>query len=187
MPRAFCYYTPDRYADEAKLLRASCREHGITLDEYPIPKAESWQRATQLKAEIVAMHLTRHRGPSWYLDVDSIVLRTLPTLVIGDIAAVMLRDELLSGVVWFSNNDKCRDTVARWQMVNAAYPVTLPDGRAAWDQRTLDIAIRDVGAKLTVLPASLNWIPEISRRFEAYPDAGPVVLATRAALRWGTE
>jgi hypothetical protein len=108
----------------------------------------------------------------------------------ADIAAVhfmqkpgTIGTELLSGTVWFGNTKPCRRVVQKWLHINAQYPEVLPGGRKAWDQRTLEMAIKSVESCTFVeLPAEYTYIAELTTKRD--PNLNPVILHTRGAKRF---
>lgn len=183
------YYTIDTpYESEAMVLRESLAALGLRYDLQGVPRFESWQKATQHKADFIRSMMVKHSGERIvWIDADSIVLRR-PDLLIGtiagDVAAVIFPgDELLSGVVAFEPS--AIPLVDHWLRINAQYPETLPDGREAWDQRTLHMAIRETGAKFVELPSGYNYIVGLSQ--ERYPSDDIRIVATRGAFRFKQE
>lgn len=182
-----CYHTTDRaWTGEHRFLRACCKELGLPLHTRRI-EPDTWQRATQYKARFVRDCLREMPGQRLvYIDVDSCILRRPALLadVDADVAACMLSSELLSGVVVFGGGPKCVEVVDRWIELNGRYPEKLPDGREAWDQRTLKLAIDQTpGARFTKLPPDYNWIPSIGERFIDPETVRPVIVATRGSFR----
>lgn len=186
------YYTVGTpYALEAAVLRESLDALGYPHHLIAVDPRGSWQKNTQMKAEVVAGFLEKYDGRRiCYIDVDSIVLGNpvLARTVDADIAAVRFAGdgkgcagELLSGVVMFRANDATRALVQRWREINAEFPDKLPDGRPAWDQRTLDLAIRRTGTSFAELPPAYNYIVGLSQK--TYPGVAPIILATRGALK----
>ena len=103
----------------------------------------------------------------------------------ADIAAVHFakQTELLSGTVYFGNTLQCNRVVNKWVYLNNQYPETLPNGRDAWDQRTLEMAIQRVqGVKFVELPQSYTWVTELTNR--RMPGIDPVIIHTRGAKRF---
>lgn len=188
MTTFFGYYTPGPYEREAAVLIESLDALGLPHQIRAVPSRGSWQANTQMKAEIVR-DVLGHGDPGWrwcYIDVDSIVLARPAVLdtVEADIAAVMFNGRiLLSGVVLFNDNARTLACVNRWAELCRQYPTTLPDGRESWDQRVLQMAIRETpGLKFAELPPAYNYMVGLSQK--AYPGISPVILATRGALRF---
>ena len=103
----------------------------------------------------------------------------------ADIAAVHFRekDELLSGTLYLGNTRKCHKIVQRWIRLNEQYPEKLPNGKPAWDQRTLKMAINQIkGTNFIELPQAYTFIVELTQRY--YPGLNPVIMHTRGAKRF---
>lgn len=179
------YYTPGAYEGEWAGMRESLEALGLEHDFQRVVVG-TWQEVTQRKARVVAEALERHAGrPVVYLDVDAVVLKR-PRLLDGlrcDVAAsVWPGGELLSGTVWWGPGEKAREVVEAWIGLNERYPERLPDGREAWDQRTLKLALRSVGGvRFEELPPAYCYMIGLSQR--RFPDVDPVILHTRGSLR----
>jgi len=188
-PLVIAYYTIDTpYEEEAEVLKLSLETVGYSYDIRGVPNRGSWQKNTQLKAEFVRHMLMEYPGrPLLYLDVDAMMVQA-PVLLDNlkaDIAAVHFakRTELLSGTVWFGNTTQCARIVQKWIHINEQYPDKLPNGRDAWDQRTLEMAIKKVdGAVFVELPQEYTWIVELTQRYA--PGLPPVIMHTRGAYRF---
>lgn len=183
----FTVATP--YEQEAEILKLSLNSLGYPYDIRGVPNLGSWQRNTQYKAEFISKMLLEYPGtPLLYLDVDSIVVRPLLFLhgITGDIAAVHFCNtkELLSGTVYFANNENCRKVVDKWIELNRKYTTVLPDGRPAWDQRTLEMAIKSFPEVVfQELPQEYTWITELTQR--RLPNLqSPCIIHTRGAYRF---
>lgn len=184
------YYTVDTpYEDEAKGLRLSMEAHGLDYYLESVKNLGSWQKNTQYKARYIQAMLAKHKRPLVYVDVDAIVVQrpsvllSMPATV--DLAAVhyaVSGKELLSGTVYFGNTPACRALVDRWVEINAKYPDVLPDGRDAWDQRTLDMAMSAVTVRFQELPQEYTVISGLTQ--QVLPDIQPVILHTRGAYRF---
>ena len=183
----FGYYTTGTpYEREVITLRASLDALGLPHEFLGVASLGSWQKNTQHKAHVVLDAMKRHDGERLcYIDVDAIVLKRPELLwtLDCDVAAVRFNgNELLSGTVLWHSSATTVDLVEHWIALNREYPETLPDGREAWDQRTLDMAIRhSPHVRFVELPPEYAYIVELSQR--VYPDVAPVILHTRGALR----
>lgn len=193
------YYTVggkdgDPYKAEADELRASLNQHNLPHDIRPYPSKGSWQANTQLKAQVVKDFLNDYPGqPLVYLDVDAKVLQR-PVLLFDlhcDIAAAKHGGhELLSGTVYFGGSPACREVVDRWIAFCQKYPTRMPGGLLphfpkedhAWDQRMLDLAIRNTDCKFVELPMAYTYIQNLSEA--KYPDVKPIILHTAASRRY---
>lgn len=189
-PKVIAYFTADTpYEAEAEVLKISLESLGYGYLVCGVPNLGSWQKNTQYKAEFVQAMLEMHPGqPLLYLDVDAVMVQP-PVLLDGlkaDIAAVHFarQTELLSGTVFFGNTVQCNRVVQKWIALNKQYPVTLPNGREAWDQRTLEMAIKKIqGVNFVELPQEYTWIVELTQK--RCPECtSPVIMHTRGAKRF---
>ena len=183
------YYTEKTpYEREASVLRLSLESLGYSYEMYGIPNQGSWQKNTQFKAQFLSTMLKEHPGqPLLYLDVDSVMIQhpVLLENIQGDIAAVHFAGggELLSGTVYFANTPVCQEVVDKWIELNSLYPRRLPNGRAAWDQRTLRMAISEKKeCRFVELPQEYTFIIELTQK--RYPGLAPVIMHTRGAYRF---
>lgn len=196
------YYTENTpYVDEANRLRANLDRMGLRHDFREVPNLGSWQKNTQYKSHFVEDMLIEHAPhPIVYCDVDA-EFRHCPTLLFKlpasgiDIAACKHGGhELLSGTVFFSNSECCMQVVARWQQLCHTYPERFPGGLLphfpkgdiAWDQRMLDLAIRqlikeNVPVNFQVMPPEYCFIFDISAA--KYPEINDPIIVHTAASR----
>lgn len=190
MPTFIAYYTKKTpYEKEAAVLEESLKALNLPYYFYAIKDLGSWQANTQVKAEIIRRAL---ESGKWnhicYVDVDAIVihrpvfllrLRHLPI----DIAAYVCPSGCWkSGTVYFAVNDRTKRLVSRWIEINKKYPIDLPDGRPAWDQRTLQMAweeTRETGFE----PLPPEYVYVVGYSQEAHPEVNPIILHTRGALK----
>jgi hypothetical protein len=185
----FAYYTIDTpYEKEAQSLKQSLKALKIPYLLCGIRDQGDWQKNTQAKAVVFSeiVH-TYDRFKLLYLDVDAIMVQHPVALenIQADIAAVHFAggSELLSGTVLFGNTSVCKDVVRRWMEINAQHPINLPDGRAAWDQRTLEMAIKEnASCRFVELPQEYTWITELTQKHR--PGLAPVIMHTRGAYRF---
>lgn len=183
------YYTDGTpYQHEAEPLKLSLETMLMPYEICAVPNLGSWQKNTQMKAEFIKMMLEEHPGcPLLYLDMDATVMREPEALmnVKGDIAAVHYAKtkELLSGTVYWANTPVCHDVIRRWIEFNRRYPDVLPDGRPAWDQRTLEKAIKaSPTCKFVELPQEYTWIIQLTQKWA--PGLNPVIMHNRGAKRF---
>lgn len=190
-PMIIGYFTVDTpYEQEAESLKLTLDAFKYKYDILPVPNLGSWQKNTQYKAKVVRAMMNKYPGqPLLYLDVDSLVLHPLDIFdnmhTLCDIAAVHFHNstELLSGTVFFSGSQLSRRIVDQWIALNLRYPIKLPDGREAWDQRTLRMAIHAVrGATFKELPQEYTWIAQLSN--SRMPGKNAIILHTRGAYRF---
>jgi len=189
-PLVIGYFTVDTpYEHEAEVLKVSLESVGYSYLICGIPNQGSWQKNTQIKAQFILCMLQEHPGkPLLYLDVDAIMVQppVLLDTICADIAAVHYtrpHGELLSGTLYLGNTIRCNALVRKWISFNEQYPVTLPNGKDAWDQRTLKMAIKRIsGLKFVELPQEYTWIVELTSRH--CPGLNPIILHTRGAKRF---
>jgi len=188
-PLVIAYYTVGTpYEAEAETLKLSLESLGYSYLVCGVPHQGSWQKNTQLKAEFIALMLEEMPDePLLYLDVDAVMVQ--PPVLLDDlkvdIGAVHFcgGKELLSGTLFLGGTPKCRELVENWRSINHQYPETLPNGKQAWDQRTLAMAIRGTsGVVFEELPQEYTWITELTQR--RIPRLAPVILHTRGAKRF---
>jgi len=189
-PLVIAYYTIDTpYEAEAEVLKLSLESVGYSYQICAIPNLGSWQKNTQYKAIFIQYMLEKNDGrPLLYLDVDAVMVQHAVLLddLKADIAAVHFANgnELLSGTLYLGNTQQCKRVVNKWIYLNEQYPETLPNGREAWDQRTLALAIdRIEGLTFVELPQNYTWIVELTQK--RCPDiTNPIIMHTRGAKRF---
>lgn len=176
------------YEKEAGVLKLTLDVLQISHAIYSFKSQGSWQKNTQFKGRFIQFVLDEFKDkPVLYLDADALVIQkpVLFDTIDCDIAAVHYNksSELLSGTVYFANTPNCKMAVNRWVELNTNYPDILPDGRVAWDQRTLRLAIFKIpGIKFVELPQEYTWIVELTQK--SSPGLAPVILHTRGAYRF---
>lgn len=184
------YYTVGTpYENEADSLRVSLDGLGLAHDITGIDNRGDWQKNTQAKSDVLLSFIDKYPNRKLvYVDVDAFVLKK-PVLfwdLSCDIACTLFNNsELLSGTIFFQATAKVRWLFQRWQELNRQYPLALPDGRAAWDQRTLHMAIKEFAGQIDFreLPQAYTYIVELSQK--KYPDVEPIILHTRGSMRHG--
>jgi len=190
-PLVIAYYTVDTpYEAEAEVLKLSLESVGYSYQICAIPNLGSWQKNTQYKAIFIQCMLEKNDGrPLLYLDVDAVMVQHAALLddLKADIAAVhfaYIDSNLLSGTLYLGNTIQCKRAVQKWIHINKQYPETLPNGREAWDQRTLQMAIdRIKGFNFVELPQNYTWIVELTQK--RCPDiTNPIIMHTRGAKRF---
>ena len=195
-PLVIAYYTIDTpYEAEAEVLKLSLESLGYSYSIAGVSNLGSWQKNTQYKAYFIQEMLQKNiNKPLLYLDVDAIMVQ--PPILLDDlkvdIAAVHFANrgidqlpgnELLSGTLWLGNTSKCKEVIKKWIYFNERYPKKLPNGKDAWDQRTLEMAIKQTkDVNFTELPQSYTWITELTQL--RCPGLNPVIMHTRGAKRF---
>lgn len=183
------YYTAGTpYESEAASLRASLDGLGLPHDIVGIRDRGTWNRNTHAKAEVIAGFIARYPGRRLaYIDVDAYVI-SRPDLfwtIDSDFAAHLWdSNELLSGTMFFRANQRTAELVSRWRVVCEKYLDTLPDGRPAWDQRCLLVALHEMRGRIAFmdLPHSYCWMIGLSQRER--PRERPVILHKEGLATW---
>ena len=188
------YYTKDTpYAQDAAVLKQSLDCLDIPHHLVAVDDLGSWQANTQQKATFIRDFMNLHQEIERfvYIDVDAFVIHPLTYFemlasVTHFAATTYWGGELLSGTMYMRNSQWMRDVVDRWCEINEAYPETLPDGREAWDQRTLLMAINEAGGvkggqAFLEVPHEYCWIIGMTSR--QAPGLDPVVVHTRGHYR----
>ena len=188
------FYTIDTpYEAEYHALARNLEAFGLAHEFIGIAHRGSWLHNCAAKAEVVRDFISKYPAERLvYMDVDSEV-KSRPDLlwtIDADIAAVRFGGiELLSGVVVF-NGSRALPVVEKWVELCRKWPERFPAGLLphypkgcqAWDQRILDIAIRQTpGVRFAELPPAYNYIHDLSA--QKYPGITPVILATAASRR----
>lgn len=184
------YYTrASRYEHEADSIRVSLDALGLAHDFTGIETLGSWQKNTQAKPGVIREFIAKYPGRRLiYVDVDAYVIER-PGLFWAldcDFSAVMYdANELLSGTLYILANERSAAVVNRWMDICRQFPDNLPDGRAAWDQRCLLMAInehRKIGLKFKELPHSYCWMIGVSQKH--FPDTRPIILHKDGGSAW---
>lgn len=186
------YYTRGtRYQEDAKVLRQCLDALGIDCYLRSIPDQGSWQANTQYKAKFIShwMKTNMRIAHFVYLDVDAFVLHPMPFFDVCaedgiQFSASSLKDPTIrSGTLFFANDAETRALVQTWNDVNTQYPETFFNGKAAWDQRTLQKALKaHPHIKQRKLPVEYIYILGTCQR--RFPDVKqPIIVHTRGHLR----
>ncbi len=183
-PLVVSYFTPD-YRAKANALMRSLRKLGIEFQVEPIEELGTWQKDSQFKAKFIWKKLTENFDkvlgtgrPIIWTDADSEVL-SYPYAFEHtecDIAVCEFKHtnrdvtELLSGTIYFRNNEKSHRVVDKWIEVCNENP-------SLWDQRCLRKALNffaDDGLRITYLPVSYCFIFDTHRKM--FPDVDPIIV-----------
>ncbi len=189
----FGYFTKGTpYEREVLVLLRSLDALRVRHDFIGIPDRGTWQKNTQAKAEIVCQFLDKYPEQRLcYLDVDAVLL-SRPALfdsLDADVGCTLYGAEasLCGGTIFLQSNYRTKALAKRWVEINAQYPDRLPNGDAAWDQRTLEMAITEhVKCGLTFKELPQEYCYMIGNSQRQYPGLVPVILHSSAAMRWGT-
>ena len=166
-PRIVTFYTPGLYAEESQrlawsVIRLGLHDHTLFrgVDDFP-----SWDLATRYKALFLKEVLQEGRPVLW-LDADSVLwedpfpfLQALP----ADLAVhYHAGHELISATIWLRPERLILKVLDRWIELNAE-----PNQQSIWEQRNLDLALFECGAKEHVYPLGPEWcwMVDTSARF----------------------
>jgi hypothetical protein len=189
-PVFVAFYTSGPYEREADGLRYSLDALGLEHDIRKVLSKGSWQRNTQMKAEVMAWFLHDYAGRRVvYTDVDAYVIHR-PELfwtTKADFGAhVWCPGEMLSGTLYFRSSIRTLALVQKWVEVCREHPDYLPDGRPAWDQRCLLHAYEQNHAALNLsfldLPHSYCWMIGLSQQQRS--NTSPIILHKEDGGAW---
>ena len=175
-----CY--TDVYKEEAKGLIETLSRFNLPHEVKELPDLGSWDRNTKLKATYVQDMLKKNPGNCIvWLDADARV-RKNPVLfntLECDIACHIRRGaELLSGTVFFNNNQIVQELVDRWVYINKKK-------ERIFDQRNLHEAIKEFQKqdkiKLENLPAPYCMFDLIQKHDN--PIGEPVIWHRQASRK----
>ena len=157
----------------------------LSLIEFDLPHAiharesrGSWAKNCQMKADVIYEELQRTTEDIVWTDADSVILRypELFNRLDCDIAVHILPRgrgwEVLSGTVYFANNDRVRDLVLDWIDTNKQ--------NDNWDQLNLQIVLPRHQLRIGVLPAEYCKI--FDRGSQKCND--PVIVHYQASRRY---
>ena len=153
------FYTLDTpYEEEVKCLWESCKKWNIPFYTRGFKSRGSWEKNCSIKPELILDCLNWYKeiSPIVYLDADAVVksepvLFNDPAILSNyDIGVHYLQNELLSGTIWFNNNEKIRELVSLWVSQQTRNPME-------WDQRVLQKVIeqykKHLGLRIWNLPS----------------------------------
>ncbi len=188
------YYTKGTsYQGEARGLVKSLDALALRYDLMGIDSIGMWQQNTQVKPRIIKQFREKYRGePIIYNDVDAFFIKRPEffELNIGghDIAAHMFGDRILfSGTIYLAPNERVDRLVDEWIGLCDKYPTQLPDGRDAWDQRLLQMAITQAEYGIRFLDLPPEYCYAVGESQIQYPGRDPVIFHTNAHLRCTNE
>lgn len=131
-----CY--TDVYEEEAKGLIETLKQFDLPHKVERKESLGSWDLNTKLKANFVQETLNEQDDAVVWLDADARVKQN-PVLfneIQEDFACHIRRGvELLSGTLYFANNDRCKDLVTEWIKINN-------QRKKAFDQQNLHSIIK---------------------------------------------
>lgn len=123
LPPTFCFYYTPRYTVAATRLKESLDKFAYRYTYLELEESD-WVTATSYKPTALLQMMETSPGPLMYVDADAVIhqridVAELNRLVSGhDICAHIRRrkkGELLSGTVYLSGTDRCKQIVRDWQ------------------------------------------------------------------------
>jgi hypothetical protein len=146
------------YEKEIKNLENSLNRLSLPYRLFGFKNTGSWERNCHKKAETILQALNETDKPVVWLDADSIVEKypTFFDTLDCDISCYHLKskynqNEMLSGTLYFANNDKSRRIILRWIKENENNPT-------AWDQKNLQKVIENFREKIDITPLPVEYI-----------------------------
>jgi len=166
-PTYVLFHTGGRYEREAVRLRSSLVRFALPHEIHRLQDLGTWQANTSQTGAFVLSRRQMLRGPLVYLDADAFLWARPDWSVVPpgmDLAAHRRAGiELLNGTLWLEDTAGCMAALERYAALSA--------GGVANEQRMLDRAIRESGARLGLLPASHCYIHGIP----GYAGVEPVI------------
>jgi hypothetical protein len=177
------FHTPDElYSNHAAEFIKTLQALNVRYDVEAVPSRDQWEENCAIKPEFILSKLEEHPESNIvWIDVDARV-RQYPELfqhLDGDLG-LHWKDgkELLSGTMFFRNNERVREFVQKWIEVQEAAP-------QMWDQKTLEAALKANQARLNLDVVDLP--PQYVQIFDSMRKWGAPVIehlqASRAVRR----
>jgi hypothetical protein len=184
------YYTKNsEYEKDAARLVKSLQRHGVPYDvvglDLPLNSRWDWKMATLKKAEFLLKMLDKYKGKSVvWVDADA-EINTFPMLFDGltcDVGVYYhLRlngtPELLSGTIFFKNNNRVRTVLVKWAEMNKA---TQYQKMNKSDQINLQQILKNLDGDIDIksLPESYTHV------FDRQSVGNPVITHHQASRRY---
>jgi hypothetical protein len=135
------YFTRNTpYEQESEKLRTSLEKFNIPHKIYAEDNLGNWTKNTQLKSKVILRALNEFEDDILWIDSDAIVYGKLDffqnlncDLSVYHLISRYNPFELLSGTLFYKNNDKVKRIVQEW--------INLNNSNTEWDQRNLQAII----------------------------------------------
>ena len=170
------FYTVNTpYEKEAEEFKESFK--GEDYHIYEVVNKGSWELNCAQKSECLYTALNDFKEDILYLDIDARKCREIPQIK-SDIPGFCIWRrpwkgsddiELLSGTIFFPNNNLSRQVVSDWMAVQKSSPST-------WDQKTL----QSIHTKYAHFQMDLEWV-YIEKFMKQVKN--PIILHTQASRR----
>lgn len=175
------FYTKDTpYKQEAEQLAKQLNKYNLDYSIFEIESDKTWVRNCAKKPSIIKYALDRFNEDIFYIDVDARFLRE-PQLDELNSSIPMIANwitpfrgrqfEILSGSIFFPNNDLSKRIVTEWE--NLQKPKM-----NVWDQKVLQLVIEQNNYEYESLPLKWCWIKEYMKDVE-----DPIIWHTQASRR----
>lgn len=175
------FYTKDTlYRQEAEQLVGHLDKYNLTYSIFEIESDITWVRNCAKKPSIIKHALDKFTEDIFYIDVDARFLREPPIEELNSTVPMLAnwitpfrgkQFEILSGSIFFPNNDLSNRIVTEWQnLQNSKVNV--------WDQKVLQLVIEQNKYEYESLPLKWCWIKEYMKDVE-----DPIIWHTQASRR----
>jgi len=177
------YYTKNTpYEQEVEKLRSSLNTFNIPNIIYAEENLKSWEKNTQLKAKCILRALNEQDKDVVWIDADAIVKQQLTffenldcDMSIYYLVTRYNSHEMLSGTIFYKNNDKVKGIVQEW--------ITLNDTNTEWDQRNLQKIVESkTDLNITPLPKEYIHIDRYTKHQGQIPN--PAVTHFQASRKF---
>ena len=180
MFKVISYYTKNTpYEEEIKILEESLKKFGIKYQFYDVLNQGSWQANICLKPEIVKKALMETDEDLLYIDADAEIQSELIYFsdFLDDLGVHYRRGtELLSGTVYFKNNEKVKKLVDYWVKEQQENPLM-------WDQHSLNRVVNRwkeiLGIKVKDIPVEYCFVFD-----SQLPLVKPIIIHNQASRRF---
>jgi|Laugresu1bdmlbsd_1035121.scaffolds.fasta_scaffold04034_6 hypothetical protein len=138
------------YENEIKFLIESLKKFNFSCDHIvPYKNQGTWEKNCQYKAIIIKEKLKELKKPVVWLDADAVIVKN-PILfenIKEDMASCQWYGGLISGTLYFKNNEKINEVINEWIELNEQNP-------KEWDQKTLTRVAKNKEISIKILPLS---------------------------------
>lgn len=139
------YYTAGtEYKEEAEKLIASCEQLKLRHIVKIMPDRFDWNLNTKYKPGVILQVMQEYQDDVLFVDADA-TFHAVPNKLLfsGDVSAHVMdkafwkqdtskrKYSLMSGTLWFPNNNKAKELLFAWEMANMQNP-------QKWDQHNLE-------------------------------------------------
>lgn len=177
--KVISYYTNNGYEKEAQKLKESMEFFGLDFEIVEVEDRGSWMANTNYKPHFVHDMMEKFpKTPLVYTDVDSVFLKypeLFEKLECDFACHFRVGQELLSGTMYFQDEDLTNQLIMEWKYEVARFPST-------WEQKNLHQALKRIQNKHPLrfqsLPASYCQIFDIMR-----DEGEPVIEHYQASRR----